>query len=152
MDRVAAQRAACGEAGGARPALAVVSDDEGRLSVCAGKVYLVSGGLGSVGFAMARRLVERGATSVVLLSRRTRAEGEVGAWIEACAARGVAVQLCSVDVGDEQGMRQLVQRLATEGEVGGVVHAAGTISYVGLGEMGNEAWWAVCKPKVQGAR
>merc|ERR1712185_444740 len=92
------------------PPLPSVSDDEGRLSVCAGKVYLVSGGLGSVGFAMARRLVERGATSVVLLSRRTRAEGEVGAWIEACAARGVAVQLCSVDVGDEQGMRQLVQR------------------------------------------
>ena len=58
-----------------------------RLRVRAGPTYIVTGGLGSVGLAMARSLLARGATSIALLSRRSSPPADVQSWIDASAAR-----------------------------------------------------------------
>ena len=48
-------------------------------------------------------------------------------------------------------MRNLIQQLEAGGGVGGVVHAAGTLTSVGLVDMDAEAWWRVCAVKTIGA-
>ncbi|MBX2799665.1 MAG: SDR family NAD(P)-dependent oxidoreductase [Myxococcales bacterium] len=93
--------------------------------------YVVSGGLGVLGLAVAELLVERGARRLLLLGRRgAPAPGSRAAeGLTALRARGVHVDTPAVDVSDR---RAVVQALGGSGEVRGVVHAAGSADEAGV--------------------
>ncbi|WP_284506332.1 SDR family NAD(P)-dependent oxidoreductase, partial [Streptomyces cellostaticus] len=95
---------------------------------------LVTGGTGALGRHVARRLAERGAERLVLVSRRG-ADAPGAAETEAeLTARGASVTLAACDVADRDALAALVARLADEGTpVRAVVHAAGISQPPGTG-------------------
>ncbi|GGZ64251.1 hypothetical protein GCM10010387_66870 [Streptomyces inusitatus] len=95
---------------------------------------LITGGTGALGRHTARRLAERGAEHLVLVSRRG-AEAPGAAEIEAeLSALGAAVTLAACDVADRAALETLVARLAADGTpVRAVVHAAGVSQPPGTG-------------------
>ncbi|AGC47278.1 polyketide synthase [Myxococcus stipitatus DSM 14675] len=112
--------------------------------------YLVTGGLGGLGLAVAERLVERGARHLVLLGRRAPG-AEVRARLAAMAERGVDVQTLTCDVSVASELERALGGL--EGRlppIRGVVHAAGVIDDGLLMQMTPERFARVFAAKVSG--
>ncbi len=87
--------------------------------------YLVVGGTSGLGFATARWLAGRGATTLVLASRRGRMEDGLEAEVAALRARGVTVAVEALDVSDRDSVNALVGRITRDhGPLRGLVHAA----------------------------
>jgi len=88
-------------------------------------VYLVVGGTSGLGLQTALWLARRGATTLVLASRRGRVEDGGEAAIAAMRAYGAEVLVEALDVNDAKATRALIKRLAeTRGPIRGIVHAA----------------------------
>jgi phthiocerol/phenolphthiocerol synthesis type-I polyketide synthase E len=118
--------------------------DGGRIPLREGGVYLVTGGLGSLGLALARPLAETPGARLVLTARTglpprdgwnawTAEHGEADRTsrrirgVQALEALGATVRVAAVDVTDAAAMRALVEDVRTEwGGLHGVVHAAGS--------------------------
>lgn len=122
-------------------------------------VYLVTGGLGNVGFILARHLVGTCGAKVVLTGRRDIAhagdQDEGNIRLKQLQAMGTAVY-CRCDVADYGALETTIGHIkATLGPVQGVIHAAGNIDrrYFELTEdMSVENTLAVLRPKVNGIR
>ena len=129
--------------------------------------YLITGGLGDLGLAVARWLADQGARHLVLMGRTplperagwsavdAQEEPVVAARIAAVRdveARGAAVHVAAVDVGDEEDMRSFLAGWAAEGRppIRGVVHSAGVAPFEALEDMSHESLAAVLRPKVAG--
>ncbi|MET9606159.1 type I polyketide synthase [Streptomyces sp. NPDC006512] len=95
---------------------------------------LITGGTGALGRHVARRLAERGARHLVLVSRSgPDAPGAAEARTE-LEALGAAVTLAACDVTDRDALEALVAGLAADGTpVRAVVHAAGVSQPPGTG-------------------
>ncbi|ALK29465.1 type I polyketide synthase [Burkholderia plantarii] len=127
----------------ARPALAL--DPAGA--------YLVIGGTGGLGFATARRLVERGARHLTLASRggalAEATEAEVAQWREML---GVTVEIAACDVTDAAALDALIARIAARGTpLKGVLHSAMRIDDGLVRNLDDARFEAVLAPKVAGA-
>jgi acyl transferase domain-containing protein/aryl carrier-like protein len=113
--------------------------------------YLITGGLGALGLAVARWMVERGARHLILLSRGEPNEASKEA-IEALAEAGAEVFTARADVADRQ---QLADALALGKEklppIRGVIHAAGILDDGILLQQDAERFRKVLAPKVAGA-
>jgi acyl transferase domain-containing protein len=90
-------------------------------------VYLLTGGLGGLGLAVARALARSGQQpTLVLLSRTGLADGPAGAEVAAIEALGAQVRVIPADVGDPRAMRRVLDTIrAHHGALHGVVHLAG---------------------------
>jgi myxalamid-type polyketide synthase MxaC len=120
--------------------------DAGALRVTAEGTYLVTGGRGAVGLALAHQLVEQGARRVVLASRRPP-DASQQRQLDALRQSGAEVVALELDVADLQATRALVASM----KVKGVIHAAGVIDD---GLLLSQDWDRVCRvlaPKVAGA-
>ncbi len=113
--------------------------------------YLVTGGLGGIGLALAEWLAERGAGSVVLNGRRTpdaAAEEE----IEALRARGCRIEVEIADVTDTAALDDMLSRIdGTLPPLAGVIHSVGVLSDAALGNQSWESFQTVLWPKMLGA-
>ncbi|WP_329141949.1 MULTISPECIES: type I polyketide synthase [unclassified Streptomyces] len=108
---------------------------------------LITGGTGALGARVARWVAERGAEHVVLTSRRgLEAPGAVELEAE-LSGLGVQVTVAACDVAD----RDAVQELLSGCAVDAVVHAAGVVDSVPLGDVGAEHFAEVMGAKVGGA-
>jgi acyl transferase domain-containing protein len=134
-----------------------------------GGVYLVTGGLGTLGLAVAGSLFERAAARLVLLSRSPLPPREL--WEERLAAagpedrtaarlravrelerRGAEVLVVDADVADVEPLRQAVAAARERfGAIHGVVHAAGVAGAGLIQGKRRERVAAVAAPKVSGA-
>ncbi|MEU4205503.1 SDR family NAD(P)-dependent oxidoreductase [Streptomyces sp. NPDC026294] len=114
---------------------------------------LITGGTGSLGARVARRLTALGPCSLVLLSRGGPAApgaAELAAELEAAGAR---VRVVAADVTNRREMTELVTGLAADGEpVRAVFHAAGVGQDTPLAVMSPEEFAAVSAVKTEGAR
>jgi acyl transferase domain-containing protein/NAD(P)-dependent dehydrogenase (short-subunit alcohol dehydrogenase family)/SAM-dependent methyltransferase/acyl carrier protein len=111
--------------------------------------YLVTGGLGALGRRVAGWLVERGARHLLLLGRKApsaQAEADLQRW----RAQGVAVAVRAADVADRTALADVLRGCAPA--LRGVFHAAGVAGYEPLAALTPDAWRAVLRPKVDGAR
>ena len=135
-------------------------------------VYLITGGLGNVGFVIAEWLAEHArAPKIALLGRSTLPPGnDWQRWLnehdpaDAVSSRirrvqkleelGANVLLLSADVADEQQMRAAVGQVENHfGRLNGVIHAAGTVgsrSVAPVQELSIESCEKQFLPKVQG--
>ncbi|HVU25846.1 MAG TPA: SDR family NAD(P)-dependent oxidoreductase [Opitutus sp.] len=110
-------------------------------------LYLVTGGLGALGRRVAGWLVERGARHLLLLGRRApSSEADLQRW----RARGVKIEVRAVDVADRAALAEVLRAVAPA--LRGVFHAAGVAGYEAMAKLTPEAWRAVLRPKVDGAR
>ncbi|MGH3737224.1 MAG: SDR family NAD(P)-dependent oxidoreductase, partial [Micromonosporaceae bacterium] len=134
-----------------------------------GGTYLITGGLGGLGLALARQLAEEIAPRLVLTGRtglpdrsewsalveRGSVEDPVVRRIQALLAvedAGARVMVCAGDVTDEARMRELRTEVEAEfGEIDGIFHLAGVAGGGMLETRPREAAEAVLLPKVVGS-
>lgn len=94
------------------------------LKVRADATYLITGGLGGLGLAVAGRLADEGACSLVLAGRSLPDEEPVP--VAALRARGVRVELRRADLADARSVAELLDFVRRDmPPLRGVVHAAG---------------------------
>jgi len=143
-------------------------DPETSIPISPEGAYLLTGGLGGLGLAMARELAERGARGLILLSRsglpprehwpswkevqpaddpvRIRIEG-----VEALEVLGCHVATPPVDVTDATALVEILTPLLREmGPLRGVLHAAGVLDDAPILAKNLEGAHRVLAPKVAG--
>ena len=118
----------------------------------AGATYVVTGGLGGAGFAVAEWLASRGARHLALVGR-SEPDAGVRAKIGALEARtGARVHVVRADVADRQQLTAAFAVIAgTMPPVRGVVHAAGVVDDGVLADQQWTRFERVMAPKVYGA-
>ena len=115
------------------------------------RTYLVTGGLGGIGCALAEWLAERGAGAIVLNGRRPP-DPEVAEAIDALRERGVTVQVEIADVTDAGAVDRMLERVdAALPPLAGVIHSVGVLSDAALTNQSWERFEEVLWPKVLGA-
>jgi acyl transferase domain-containing protein/acyl carrier protein len=115
--------------------------------------YLVTGGLGGIGLALSRWLIERGARHLVLTGRTadaaTAAQRTRIAELEGC---GATVRLVQADASDEPTMTALIDDLRhASPPLRGVFHAAGVSAPCAIAELDARGLAGVLAPKLAGA-
>ena len=115
------------------------------------RTYLVTGGLGGIGCAVADWLADRGAGAIVLNGRRPP-DPEVERAIDALCERGFTVRVELADVTDAAAMEEMLARIDRElPPLGGVIHSVGVLSDGALGNQSWERFEEVLWPKILGA-
>jgi NADPH:quinone reductase-like Zn-dependent oxidoreductase/acyl carrier protein len=113
--------------------------------------YLVTGGFGALGSAVARWLVARGARHLVLAGRSDVADAPQARAIRELETSGARVHAVSADVADEASMAGVWASLDGLPPLRGVVHAAGVVDDGLLTHQTWERFERVLAPKVRGA-
>ncbi|MXY56055.1 MAG: SDR family NAD(P)-dependent oxidoreductase, partial [Gammaproteobacteria bacterium] len=117
----------------------------------ADRTYLVTGGLGGIGCAVAAWLADHGAGVIVLNGRRDPDEAAVRA-IDDLRARGIRVEVELADVTNAQAIDAMLRRMdASLPALGGVIHSVGVLSDGALANQTWERFEQVLGPKVIGA-
>jgi amino acid adenylation domain-containing protein len=127
------------------------TDVPGTLDIKPGGAFLVSGGLGDLGFAIARMLVEKGIPAIYLIGRRPPGEKEKKLIAEIETFSG-QIRTLSADVSDPAQVQHCVDLIDGAGErLKGIIHAAGTADFVLFQDQGLDRFREVFKPKAVGA-
>lgn len=125
------------------PASAVQIDSQGD--------YIVTGGLGGLGLAVAQWLVANKAGRVWLLSR-SAAKGEALRNIEQLQQQGGDVRCLQADIADRQAVSSVMAQIEQQGGLlKGVIHTAGVLQDGRLENLNAESFKQVLSAKVQGA-
>ncbi len=117
-----------------------------------GGTYLITGGFGGIGLALARHLAAEYGARVALVSRDAAGPRRSRA-LDALRAAGAEVMAVAADVCNLDDMRRAVDEVrARFGAITGVIHAAGTIDDAPLLARTAAEAEAVLAPKVHGTR
>ena len=126
--------------------------------------YLLTGGLGALGRAVARRMVEQGARHLVLLQRsqlparadwpalteRSQLTDQIAA-VQELEAMGARVQLFSADVTREDEVERVLSEVrGTMPPLRGIIHAAGILDDGILSHLSADRLRQVMAPKILG--
>ena len=115
------------------------------------RTYLITGGLGGIGCALAGRLADLGAGAIVLNGRRDPDPEAVEA-ISALRERGVNVQVELADVTDPSAVDAMLERIdATLPPLAGVIHSVGVLSDAAITNQTWDSFRQVVWPKALGA-
>ncbi len=113
--------------------------------------YLVTGGLGGLGLAFARKLVQQGARHLVLMGRKAASPTAEGV-IEELRSAGADTKVVAADVSDRDQLSQVLDGIGRTGPpLKGVLHAAGVLRDGTLQRLTREQFAEVFAPKVSGA-
>ncbi|HLA34156.1 MAG TPA: SDR family oxidoreductase, partial [Rhodocyclaceae bacterium] len=123
-------------------------------------VYLITGGLGNIGLALARLIHRHAPDAKLILTTRQEwsdaGTGERARQVQALRAQGATVRVARVDVADESAMAALIGEIERDyGGLHGVIHAAGLVgeaSFATVGESTRSFCAAQLAPKLKGAR
>ena len=122
-----------------------------EMPVDAEGTYVITGGLGGLGAAAARKLAGLGAKSLVLISRRGVSGPKQQALVDELVAQGVRVATPRLDAADDGFAQALSQAVAGLPPVAGIIHAAGVIEDAMLKDLTAAHMQATWNPKVRGA-
>lgn len=87
--------------------------------------YLLIGGTGGLGRSMCKWMVQKGARTIILLSRSAKAGGKVGQLIEELAGQGAEVVLTACDIANPEQVDAVVKGAAkTLPPIRGIIHGA----------------------------
>jgi len=123
-----------------------------RIDVRADGTYLITGGLGGFGSAVARWLVDCGARHLVLMSRSGASSPAAAEVVRELEGQGATVHVAQADVCQERQVREALAQVAeTMPALRGVVHAAMVLDDSPLMEMTAHQMKRVMDPKMLGA-
>ncbi len=116
-----------------------------------GGTYLITGGFGGLGLAVARGLAETGLAPTLVLIGRSGPTGAAAGDVAGLERLGARVLAERGDVTDEESMRALVRRVEdAAGQIHGVLHAAGLPGDGLIAFRTPEQVRAVLRPKMLG--
>lgn len=123
----------------------------GALAVAPDATYLITGGLGGLGLAVAEHLASRGARTLVLVGRRPPDDAARAA-LASLEQRGVQVHVRAVDVTQPDSVQALVRDIDEHmAPLRGVIHAAGVLEDGVLGDVDHQQLERVLAPKTLGS-
>jgi acyl transferase domain-containing protein/NADPH:quinone reductase-like Zn-dependent oxidoreductase/short-subunit dehydrogenase/acyl carrier protein len=113
--------------------------------------YLITGGLGGFGLAIADRLARRGARHLALVGRSAPSASAQAA-VQSLRQRGVEVMTFAADVTDREQTRQVIAAAQSRmGPLRGVMHAAMVLDDAPIERLTEERMWKAMGPKAVGA-
>ena len=116
------------------------------------KCYILTGGLGGFGLELAKWLVSRGATRLVLTSRSGITTGYQARSIRRLQRKGARVLVSTDDVKSLEGAGKVIRDAAGLGPVGGVFHLAVVLRDELMENQTMESFRVVAEPKVFGTQ
>jgi NAD(P)-dependent dehydrogenase (short-subunit alcohol dehydrogenase family) len=108
--------------------------------------WLISGGLGGLGLAVAQWLADNGVERLILASRHP-ADESVRAALGTLRKTGPRVDVVVADIADEEDVRAMLDGV----RLSGVIHAAGVLRDAALASQNRSTFEEVLAPKVLGA-
>lgn len=117
-------------------------------SFCGDRSYLLVGGMGGLGRAIAMWMATYGAKHIIFLSRSAGKGDDDPAFIEELKLMGCKVQAFSGDVSDENLVNRIVATAPMP--IAGVMQMAMILRDIGVLDMDLETYQAVTRPRVQG--
>ncbi|NQZ57169.1 MAG: SDR family NAD(P)-dependent oxidoreductase, partial [Lentisphaeraceae bacterium] len=135
-----------------RPVFKEFTPEKSRsFSIDSEKVYLISGGLGSIGVEVCQWLLRQGAKELYLLGRSELAGEKLEAF-EGLQRKSAGLRYIQTDIGDKKAVDTVFEKLLEDGKkLAGFIHMAGVISYQPLKDFSAEEWLKTFRPKIQGA-
>ncbi|KAK2624708.1 hypothetical protein QTJ16_005901 [Diplocarpon rosae] len=119
----------------------------------ADSTYLIVGGLGGIGRAMALWMMEKGAKHILLVSRSAASHPEAASLSRRAKDHGCNLQVRSCDVSDEVSLVALLAGCARSmPPVRGVIQAAMHLNDTVMERMSYDQWYRGITPKVAGTR
>jgi myxalamid-type polyketide synthase MxaB len=94
--------------------------------ICGDGVYIITGGLGSLGLILAEWMVDKGARNIILAGRHEPSEA-AESMINRLRDLGAKVSAIRTDVSKRDEVEQLLAEAARAGPIRGIVHAAGVL-------------------------
>jgi acyl transferase domain-containing protein/NADPH:quinone reductase-like Zn-dependent oxidoreductase/aryl carrier-like protein len=116
--------------------------------------YLITGGTGGLGRSITRRLIDQGATNIVLVSRRGNVQSaDLDAVIEHGEMNDAKVFITKCDVVEEGQIQELVKTVKDQGmpPIRGVIHGAMFLKDALFEMQTYDEYQAIQQPKVKGA-
>ncbi|HEX8619007.1 MAG TPA: SDR family NAD(P)-dependent oxidoreductase, partial [Thermoanaerobaculia bacterium] len=114
-------------------------------------VYLITGGLGSLGRLFAREILAGTPTARVVLTGRSPVTPETQSQLDSLFASSERVRYAQVNLGDARQVRDLIVSVTSQhGRLDGILHTAGMIADNFLLKKTSEEFAAVLEPKVNG--
>ncbi|TGJ79517.1 hypothetical protein E0Z10_g9254 [Xylaria hypoxylon] len=110
--------------------------------------FLLVGGLGGLGRAVATWMVENGANELLFLSRTAREDLDTRSFVEELRSQDCQVHLIAGDVCNIVDVRRAIGTAIRP--IAGVINMAMTLKDMALSEMTLSDWTAAVEPKVQG--
>jgi acyl transferase domain-containing protein/acyl carrier protein len=132
-------------------AFPVQQASESRAAIRPDSCYLVTGGLGGFGQAVARWLVEQGARRLVLASRSGASNGDSRKFVAELEDLGISVLTPQIDISDRDAVFRLIQRLEDGPPLRGIFHAAAVLDDAPLSDLNTDRLARVMSPKAAGA-
>lgn len=114
-------------------------------------VYLVTGGCGGFGLALAERLAARGARSLTLVGRRGVVGEDEEKKVQALRAAGISVDVRRADVSRRDQVEALIRYAQSRGGLAGVFHAAAVFDDAPLTALDRERYARVLDAKAEAA-
>lgn len=119
--------------------------------VDANKTYLITGGLGGLGFLCANWLVDHGAKHIALTGRR-EPSGDVANRIRDLNKIGINMYFAKGDVGEYDDISSIFKNIGSgDAPLGGILHCAGVLEDAVLTQQTPEKFHKVFRPKVNGS-
>jgi acyl transferase domain-containing protein/SAM-dependent methyltransferase/acyl carrier protein len=113
--------------------------------------YLITGGLGGFGLAVADRLVRRGARQIALAGRGDPSPSALAA-VDVMRQRGAEVRICKADITDREQAREVIANVQRSmGPLRGIIHAAMVLDDTPIERMTEERMAKAMAPKIMGA-
>jgi acyl transferase domain-containing protein/acyl carrier protein len=119
------------------------------LTIHADATYLITGGLGALGLAVARWLVTQGARHLVLVGRRVPST-DAAVVLDDLRSQGVEITAAQADVACADDMARLIHAIPEARPLRGLIHAAGVLDDGVLLQQPWERFTRVLNPKVSG--
>ncbi|PYH85776.1 KR-domain-containing protein [Aspergillus uvarum CBS 121591] len=110
--------------------------------------YLLVGGLGGLGRAVASWMVEHGARNLIFLSRTASHAADSDSYVRDLESQGCQVQLVAGSVCELVDVKKCVAQATTP--IAGVLNISMVLRDISLTNMTNSDWVTVVKRKVQG--
>jgi acyl transferase domain-containing protein/acyl carrier protein len=132
--------------------VAAPADDDQQASFVADASYLISGGLGGFGLAVAKWLVDNGARHLVLVGRRGMASDEARTAVAELETLGAQVAVEQADVAQAGQLAAVLGRIRDRmPPLRGVVHAAMVLDDCLMLNLNRDRFYRVLEPKMAGA-